>query len=140
MKIDVFRNIVFRGGVIISIGLITYSINRELLGALAETGTFSLSSTYLFFGFSSLTIYLVIELFVKLLKTRSAYLFLFFTFLKIGLFIILFLVDFEKNQSILMSQKLSMIVALFVFTITETLIVLKVLKNRMNYSSFRKAQ
>lgn len=140
MKSDVFRNIVFRGGVIISVGFITYSINRKLLGTFAETGTFSLSSTYLFFGLSSLTIYLVIELFVKLLKARSAYLFLFFTFMKIGLFIILFLVDFEKNHSILMNEKLSMIVALFVFTITETFIVLKVLKNRMNYLGFGKVQ
>lgn len=92
--------------------------------------SFNLFHVYLFHALASLLIYILVELVVTQLPNETGYLYLALTMIKLGLFVLIFQNDIFSETSLVKAEKASLVIPLFIFLITETLGVAKLLNNK----------
>ncbi len=92
--------------------------------------SFNLFHVYLFHALASLLIYILVELVVTQLPNETGYLYLALTMIKLGLFVLIFQNDIFSETPLVKAEKASLVIPLFIFLITETLGVAKLLNNK----------
>ncbi|TCI92239.1 DUF6168 family protein [Tenacibaculum sp. M341] len=92
--------------------------------------SFNLLHVYLFHAIASLIIYVLVELVVTQLPNETGYLYLALTMIKLGVFVMLFQESIFSGEPLTKPDKASLIAPLFIFLITETIGVAKLLNNK----------
>ncbi len=91
---------------------------------------FSEFSLYVFFGISSIFIVTGIELLYTVMPNNAGYGFLVGMFVKMGLFMMIFYSKMLEIKNIHFSDKIFILVPLFVFLFLETLVVINLLMQK----------
>jgi hypothetical protein len=91
---------------------------------------FSEVSLYVFFGISSIFIVTGIELLYTIMPNNAGYAFLVGMFVKMGLFMMIFYSKMLEIKNIHFSDKIFILVPLFVFLFLETLVVINLLMQK----------
>ena len=91
---------------------------------------FSEVSLYLFFGISSIIIVSGIELLYTIMPNNAGYGFLVGMFIKMGLFMMIFYSKMLELKTILLIDKMFILIPLFVFLFLETLVVSNLLMQK----------
>ena len=114
---------------IIILFTLSYSLHQYILQSKEITPRFSLLSIYLFHVVSAIVIYLIVELVAKYLVSQAGYAYLSSVFLKLGFFVLIF-----KNpvftEDLSKPERISLIIPLFLFLITEALATAKLLNSK----------
>lgn len=92
--------------------------------------SFSLLKVYLFHVIAAIIVYLLIELVSLKLPNQAGYAYLACIFLKIGFFVLLFQTSVFANEGLTKPERISLVVPLFLFLITEAVAVSKLLNNK----------
>ncbi len=92
--------------------------------------SFNLLHVYLFHAIASLIIYVLVELVVTQLPNETGYLYLALTMIKLGVFVLLFQESLFSEELLTKADKVSLVTPLFIFLITETIGVAKLLNNK----------
>lgn len=108
--------------------LISYFPHRQIINS-PEQLSYSLLSVYLFHFIAAIIVYLVIELVANYLPTQAGYAYLASIFLKIGFFVLIFKAPIFDNDNLSQPERISLVVPLFLFLITEAIGVSKLLNN-----------
>lgn len=91
---------------------------------------FSVLSLYAFFGISSVVIVTGIELLFSVMPNNAGYGFLVGMFVKMGLFMMIFYSKMLDLKTILLLDKMFILIPLFVFLFLETLVVSNLLMQK----------
>lgn len=91
---------------------------------------FSVFSLYAFFGISSVVIVTGIELLFSVMPNNAGYGFLVGMFVKMGLFMMIFYSKMLDLKTILLLDKMFILIPLFVFLFLETLVVSNLLMQK----------
>ena len=91
---------------------------------------FSEVSLYLFFGISSIIIVSGLELLYTIMPNNAGYGFLVGMFIKMGLFMMIFYSKMLALKTILLIDKMFILIPLFVFLFLETLVVSNLLMQK----------
>ncbi len=91
---------------------------------------FSEVSLYVFFGISSIVIVSGIELLYTIMPNNAGYGFLVGMFIKMGLFMMIFYSKMLELKTILLIDKIFILIPLFVFLFLETLVVSNLLMQK----------
>jgi hypothetical protein len=91
---------------------------------------FSEVSLYVFFGISSIIIISLIEVLYPMMPNNVGYVFLVGMFVKMGVFMIVFYSKMLEIKNIHFSDKIFILVPLFVFLFLETLVVINLLMQK----------
>ncbi len=111
--------------VVIFVG--SYCLHDSLL---SNNLPFSLFNNYLFHAIAAVIVYIIIELMAEKLPSQAGYAYLAAIFIKMGIFMLLFQESILENQNIVKSDKLSLMIPLFLFLIIEAIGVSKLLNNK----------
>ena len=91
---------------------------------------FSVTSLYAFFGISSIFIVTGLELLYTVMPNNAGYGFLVGMFVKMGLFMMIFYSKMLDLKTILLVDKMFILIPLFVFLFLETLVVSNLLMQK----------
>lgn len=91
---------------------------------------FSEVSLYVFFGISSVLIITLIEVLFPMMPNNVGYVFLVGMFVKMGVFMIIFYSKMLEMKSIHFSDKIFILVPLFIFLSLETLVISNLLMQK----------
>lgn len=128
MQTSTVKRILFFNGLIIVASILVYFIHFKMIDMNAWKPTFSLLSIYLFFGISSMVIVTGIELLFDFIPSSAAYGFLVGVFLKMGLFMLLFFAKGLAEHALNFTEKIGILVPLFLFLSIEAATVITRLK------------
>ena len=106
---------------------LSFSINSYLLKEFNVVSSFSLFSVYLFHVIASLIVYGMIELAAKYMPDQAGFAYLIGVFVKMGFFMILFGSVVFGELELQKIERLSLIVPLFLYLITEAIASAKLL-------------
>ncbi|CAM1345460.1 DUF6168 family protein [Tenacibaculum amylolyticum] len=124
------KRIVLFFAVAIVLFLVTYFSHQYILSANKTVLSFSLSSVYLFHVIAASLIYVIIEFVAEKLPTQAGYAYLASIFLKMGFFVLIFNTDLFGNEALTKPERISLVIPLFVFLITEAIAVSKLLNSK----------
>lgn len=91
---------------------------------------FSLFNNYLFHATAAIIVYAIIELMAEKLPSQAGYAYLAAIFIKMGVFMLFFQESIFGNENLIKSDKLSLIIPLFLFLIIEAIGVSKLLNSK----------
>ncbi|XCF06541.1 DUF6168 family protein [Tamlana crocina] len=92
--------------------------------------SFSLLQVYLFHAVASLVIYVSVELISDVRPNQAGYVYLTFTLVKLGLFVLIFKNEVFENEVLTKSERIALVVPLFLFLTAEAVGVSKLLNNK----------
>lgn len=124
------KRIIIYSATILLLFFIGYFLNDFLIEKNNVQLSFNLFQVYLFHALASLIIYILVELVVTQLPNETGYLYLALTMIKLGLFVLIFQNDIFSETPLIKAEKVSLVAPLFIFLITETLGVAKLLNNK----------
>lgn len=110
--------------------LISYYTNAYVLSSKEITTSFSLHSVYLFHVAAAIIVYSIIELVAEKLPNQAGYAYLASIFLKIGFFVLIFQDTIFTNDNLTKPERISLVIPLFLFLITEAIGVSKLLNSK----------
>ncbi|MFY7671840.1 DUF6168 family protein [Tenacibaculum sp. MEBiC06402] len=108
--------------------IVSYFLNSYLV--VEEKFSFSLLSVYLFHTIASLLVYAVVEFIADKMPNQAGYTYLASIFLKIGFFVVIFNSSVFANPNLSKPERISLVVPLFLFLITEAVAVSKLLNSK----------
>lgn len=124
------KRIVLFFAVAIVLFLVTFFSHQYILSANKTELSFSLSSVYLFHIIAASLVYVIIEVIAEKLPTQAGYAYLASIFLKMGFFVLIFNTDLFGNEMLTKPERISLVIPLFVFLITEAIAVSKLLNSK----------
>lgn len=113
--------------IIIAIFFISYGLNNYVIG---QDLPFSLLSVYLFHAIATIIIYLIVETLNEKLPNQVGYAYLMLICFKIGAFVLIFQKSIFSLETLEMTSRISLVIPLFVFLITEGVIIGKLLTRK----------
>lgn len=113
--------------IIIAIFFISYGLNNYVIG---QALPFSLLSVYLFHAIATIIIYLIVETLNEKLPNQVGYAYLMLICFKIGAFVLIFQKSIFSLETLEMTSRISLVIPLFVFLITEGVIIGKLLTRK----------
>ena len=131
-KNNTLKRILTYNGVVGLTFLLLYFSHQALLNPVNWKIPFSLFSIYLFFVIASLIIITGIELLFDFMPANAGYAFLVGIFLKMGAFILIFFSKGLGEATMNFTEKIAILVPLFVFLIIETIAIATRLKQTDN--------
>lgn len=131
-KNNTLKRILTYNGVVVLTFLLLYFSHQALLNSVNWKIPFSLFSIYLFFAIASLIIITGIELLFDFMPANAGYAFLVGIFLKMGAFILIFFSKGLGEATMNFTEKIAILVPLFVFLIIETIAIATRLKQTDN--------
>ncbi len=131
-KNNTLKRILTYNGVVVLTFLLLYFSHQALLNPVNWKIPFSLFSIYLFFVIASLIIITGIELLFDFMPANAGYAFLVGIFLKMGAFILIFFSKGLGEATMNFTEKIAILVPLFVFLIIETIAIATRLKQTDN--------
>jgi hypothetical protein len=129
MQNSTIKRILFFNGLIIVVSALIYFAHFKLIDLDLWKVSFSLFSVYLFFGVCAMVIVTGIELLFDFIPSSAAYGFLVGVFLKMGLFMIIFFAKEMSENTLNFTEKLGILVPLFLFLSIESAAVISRLKH-----------
>ncbi|WP_299834238.1 DUF6168 family protein [uncultured Tenacibaculum sp.] len=108
--------------------LLSYFTNAYLVKEL--TFSFSLLQVYLFHVIAAFIVYGIIEFVASILPNQAGYAYLASIFIKIGLFVLIFNGSVFAKENLSRPERLSLVVPLFLFLITEAVAISKLLNTK----------
>ena len=113
--------------IIVAIFFISYGLNNYVVG---QALPFSLLSVYLFHAIATIIIYLIVETLNEKLPNQVGYAYLMLICFKIGAFVLIFQKSIFSLETLEMTSRISLVIPLFVFLITEGVIIGKLLSSK----------
>ena len=98
----------------------SYSLHNLLLDSELR---YPLLQVYVFHLVFSILIYVMVEVLFQLIPTSVGYLFLAGVMIKMGFFILIFKESILSDEKLIMTEKIGLIVPLFLFLILETVFI-----------------
>lgn len=95
-----------------------------------ELLSFSLWHVYLFHTISALIVYMIVEFVAEKLPAQAGYAYLMLMFFKIGAFVLIFQQSVFAKETLSQSDKLGLVIPLFLFLIAEAIAVAKLLNSK----------
>jgi hypothetical protein len=92
--------------------------------------SYSLFSIYLFHVVSAIIVYAIVELVAYKLINQAGYAYLASVFLKIGFFVLIFKASVFANEALTKPERISLVIPLFLFLISEAIAVSKLLNSK----------
>ena len=92
--------------------------------------SFSLIGVYSFHVISAIVVYSIVELVAEKIPNQAGYAYLASIFLKIGFFVLIFQASIFANEELTKPERISLVIPLFLFLITEAIAVSKLLNNK----------
>ncbi|GAB1857961.1 hypothetical protein MHTCC0001_27980 [Flavobacteriaceae bacterium MHTCC 0001] len=89
--------------------------------------SFSLLSVYGFHALAAILVYITVEAVASKLPNQAGYAYLMMIFIKIGIFVLIFKNTLFSNTNLLFSERIALIIPLFIFLIAETIAVFRLL-------------
>lgn len=108
--------------------IVSYFLNSYLV--IEENFSFSLLSVYLFHTIAALIVYAVVEFVADKMPNQAGYAYLASIFIKIGFFVLIFNTTVFANPNLTKPERISLVVPLFLFLITEAVVVSKLLNSK----------
>ncbi|WP_299619647.1 DUF6168 family protein [uncultured Tenacibaculum sp.] len=108
--------------------LLSYFTNAYLVKEL--TFSFSLLQVYLFHVIAAFIVYGIVEFVASILPNQAGYAYLTSIFIKIGLFVLIFNGSVFAKENLSRPERLSLVVPLFLFLITEAVAISKLLNTK----------
>ncbi|MBD0831187.1 DUF6168 family protein [Aestuariibaculum sediminum] len=97
---------------------------------IVESMAFELSSVYLFHAIAVIIVYAAIEGVAGMMPDKAGYAYLTLMFIKLGLFVLLFKNSIFESGPLSQTEKLALVVPLFLFLILEAVCIAKLLNNK----------
>lgn len=127
MSKSIKRIILFNSSILV-LFLLGIWLHPYLFGQSTQTPKFSVVGVYTFFAIAASVIITGIELMFDVMSDKVGYAFLIGVFLKLGFFTVLFLAKGLLDKPLAMSERLGIVVPLFLFLIIEVVAVATRLK------------
>ena len=108
--------------------IVSYFLNSYLV--IEENFSFSLLSVYLFHTIAALIVYAVVEFVADKIPNQAGYAYLASIFIKIGFFVLIFNTTVFANPNLTKPERISLVAPLFLFLITEAVVVSKLLNSK----------
>lgn len=108
-----------------------YFLNTYLVEHNNTPLVFNLLHVYLFHAVASLIVYVLVEFVLTIVPNETGYLYLALMLVKMGVFVLLFQESIFSETPLTKADKASLIVPLFLFLVTETIGVAKLLNNKL---------
>jgi len=115
---------------IISLLIISYSLNNYIIQSNRIPLSYSLISVYLFHSIAALIVYILIEIVAENVPDQAGYGYLAGIAIKLGLFVLIFQTDVFANENLTKPERLSLVVPLFLFLTTEAFAIFRVLNSK----------
>ncbi|WP_274474187.1 DUF6168 family protein [Mangrovimonas aestuarii] len=112
---------------IVVVFAVSFNLHQYLLNNQGTTLAFSLFDIYLFHCIASCLVYSIIELLAMKLPDQAGFGYLATTFVKVGVFVLLFQHSVFDVEVFKMSEKLALVIPLFVFLFVEVYLVARLL-------------
>ncbi len=126
-KSSLVKRLLVFNGVIVAVAIVMCFIQSILFD---WNLPFTEVSLYVFFGISSVVIVTGIELLFTVMPNNAGYGFLVGMFVKMGLFMMIFYSKMLELKTILLIDKMFILIPLFVFLFLETLVVSNLLMQK----------
>ncbi|WGH74734.1 DUF6168 family protein [Tenacibaculum tangerinum] len=110
--------------------VVSFFLHDYLLTAKNIHTSFSLIQVYTFHVTSAILVYSIVELVAQKLPNQAGYAYLASIFLKIGFFVLIFQATVFANIELTKAERISLVIPLFLFLITEAIGVSKLLNNK----------
>lgn len=110
--------------------LIGYYTHNYILISNKIYPAFSLQSVYMFHIIGALIVYIIVEVVAQKLPNQAGYAYLASIFLKIGFFVLIFQDPIFTNDNLTKPERISLVIPLFLFLITEAIGVSKLLNSK----------
>ncbi len=110
--------------------LVLFAIAFSIHNHFVVIQSFSLWQVYLFHAVASLIVYVSVELISDIRPNQAGYVYLTFTFVKLGLFVLIFKNEVFENEVLTKSERIALVVPLFLFLTAEAVGVSKLLNNK----------
>lgn len=114
--------------VLLSLFYISYFSNLYLLGNTELS--FSLLQVYAFHAIAAFIVYAIVEFIASVLPTQAGYAYLASIFIKIGVFVLVFNASVFAKDNLSRPERISLVVPLFLFLITEAIVISKLLNKK----------
>lgn len=108
----------------------SYSVHKYMINLKDINMSFSLFSVYLFHVISAVIVYVIVEAVALKLPNQAGYAYLTSVFLKLGFFVLLFQASVFANEALTKPERISLVIPLFLFLITEAVAVSKLLNSK----------
>ncbi|WP_422089740.1 DUF6168 family protein [Tenacibaculum ovolyticum] len=109
---------------------VSYTSHSYFLSARNVALPFSLFFVYLFHVIATGIVYVILELIASKLPNEAGYGYLALMLLKIGFFVLIFQDSVFAGAELAKSQRVSLVIPLFIFLITEAIAVSKLLNSK----------
>lgn len=126
-KSSLLKRLLVFNGIIVAVAIVMCFIQSILFD---WNLPFTEVSLYVFFGISSVVIVTGIELLFTVMPNNAGYGFLVGMFVKMGLFMMIFYSKMLELKTILLIDKMFILIPLFVFLFLETLVVSNLLMQK----------
>ena len=116
---------------IILLFALSYSFHEYILNMRGDNISYSLFLVYLFHVIATSIVYVLLELLASQMPNEAGYGYLASMFLKIGFFVLIFQEDvFTDDVELTKPERISLVIPLFLFLITEAIGVFKLLDSK----------
>ena len=109
---------------------VSYTSHNYFLSTRNIVLPFSLFFVYLFHVIATALVYVILELIASKLPNEAGYGYLALMLLKIGFFVLIFQDSVFAGDELAKSQRVSLVIPLFIFLITEAIAVSKLLNSK----------
>lgn len=110
--------------------VISFFSHNFILQSKEISVSFSLIGVYAFHVISAIVVYSIVELVAEKIPNQAGYAYLASIFLKIGFFVLIFQASIFANEELTKPERISLVIPLFLFLITEAIAVSKLLNNK----------
>ena len=110
--------------------VISFFLHNFILDSKEISVSFSLLGVYGFHVISAIVVYSIVELVAEKIPNQAGYAYLASIFLKIGFFVLIFQASIFANEELTKPERISLVIPLFLFLITEAIAVSKLLNNK----------
>ncbi|SNR13990.1 DUF6168 family protein [Tenacibaculum jejuense] len=122
------KRILLFTAVLVFLFILSYFTNTYLVKEM--TISFSLLNVYVFHVLAALVVYAIVEFIADILPNQAGYAYLASIFIKIGLFVLIFNASVFSKENLSRPERVSLVVPLFLFLITEAVAISKLLNNK----------
>ncbi|CAM1369841.1 ATP synthase protein I2 [Tenacibaculum sediminilitoris] len=124
------KRILFFTAAILLLFAVSFFLHNYMLASKETHLSFSLLRVYTFHVTSAIIVYSIVELVAEKLPNQAGYAYLASIFLKIGFFVLLFKASVFVNEELTKLERISLVIPLFLFLITEAIAVSKLLNSK----------
>ncbi|MFB9055230.1 DUF6168 family protein [Mariniflexile ostreae] len=121
------KRILYVVGILVVLFLVSFNLHNYLV---TDPPAYSLLHVYLFHLISAVIVYVLMEFMASELPSQAGYTYLALIFFKIGAFVLFFQDSVFYNDNLSQSERIGLVVPLFLFLMTEAISIAKLLNSK----------